>query len=201
MSISNKTVIITGAAGGIGSALVKAYLELNYNVVANGRNSVNLESMATKLGNPERLLLISGDIGKPETSKKLFAKAIERFNKVDVLINNAGITASIAIQPNAKLPTLLPVLIKGGINQATRALALELSSSNIQVNAIAPGVIDTPLNAIHNAQDRENLAKMSPMGKIGNPQNIVHAVVYLTQSEFVTGTTMIVDGGASTGVW
>lgn len=248
MSISNKTVIITGAAGGIGSALVKAYLELNYNVVANGRNSANLETMATKLGNPERLLLISGDIGKSETSKKLFAKAIERFNKVDVLINNAGIfiakpiinyteedvdtiintnlkgffypsqtaanhmmnngtghiiniTASIAIQPNAKLPTLLPVLIKGGINQATRALALELSSSNIQVNAIAPGVIDTPLNAIHNAQDRENLAKMSPMEKIGNPQNIVDAAVYLTQSEFVTGTTMIVDGGASTGVW
>ncbi|OTQ55554.1 hypothetical protein B6D21_06185 [Gilliamella apis] len=83
----------------------------------------------------------------------------------------------------------------------TRALALELSSSNIQVNAIAKGVIDTPLNAIHNAQDRENLAKMSPMGKIGNPQNIVDAAVYLTQSEFVTGMTMIVDGGASTGVW
>lgn len=57
-----------------------------------------------------------------------------------------------------------------------------------------------PLNAIHNAQDRENLAKMSPMEKIGNPQNIVHAVVYLTQSEFVTGMTMIVDGGSSTGV-
>ena len=92
-------------------------------------------------------------------------------------------------------------MIKGGINQATRALALELSLSNIQVNAIAPGVIDTPLNAIHNAQDRENLAKMSPMGKIGNPQNIVDAAVYLTQSEFVTGTTMIVDGGSSTGVW
>lgn len=91
MSISNKTVIITGAAGGIGSALVKAYLELDYNVVANGRNSANLEAMAAMLGNPERLLLISGDIGKPETSKKLFAKAIKRFNKVDVLINNAGI--------------------------------------------------------------------------------------------------------------
>ena len=69
------------------------------------------------------------------------------------------------------------------------------------MNAIAPGVIDTPLNAIHNAQDSENLAKMSPMGKIGNPQNIVDAAVYLTQSEFVTGTTMIVDGGSSTGVW
>ena len=69
------------------------------------------------------------------------------------------------------------------------------------MNAIASGVIDTSLNAIHNAQDRENLAKMSPMEKIGNPQNIVDAAVYLTQSEFVTGTTMIVDGGSSTGVW
>ena len=68
MSISNKTAIITGAAGGIGSALVKAYLELNYNVVANGRNSANLEAMAVKLGNPERLLLIYGDIGKQAES-------------------------------------------------------------------------------------------------------------------------------------
>ncbi|WP_165756066.1 SDR family oxidoreductase [Gilliamella apis] len=69
------------------------------------------------------------------------------------------------------------------------------------MNDIAPGVIDTPLNAIHNAQDKENLAKMSPMVKIGNPQNIVDAAVYLMQSEFVTGTTMIVDGGTSTDFW
>ncbi|AWM79450.1 3-oxoacyl-ACP reductase [Gammaproteobacteria bacterium ESL0073] len=248
MSISNKTVIITGAAGGLGSALVKAYLELDYNVVANGLNITNLEVMAARLENPNNLLLIQGDIGKPETSKKLFDKAIQHFNKVDILINNAGIfiakpttdyteeeintiintnlkgfiypsqaaanhminsssghiiniTASIAIQPNAKLPALLPVLVKGGINQATRALALELSPSNIQVNAIAPGVIDTPLHTINNRQDKENLAKMSPMEKIGNPQDIVDAALYLTKSKFVTGATIAVDGGASAGVW
>lgn len=248
MSISNKTVIITGAAGGLGSALVKAYLELDYNVVANGLNMVNLEAMANRLDNPKNLLLVPGDIGKPETAQSIFDKAIHHFNQVDILINNAGIfiakpihdyteedvnaiintnlkgffypsqaaanhmmnrgsgqiiniTASIAIQPNSKLPALLPVLIKGGINQAIRALALELAPSNIQVNGIAPGVIDTPLHSIRNEQDKLHLANMSPMGKIGSPQEIVDAALYLTKSRFVTGTTIIVDGGAAAGVW
>lgn len=248
MNRSKKTVIITGAAGGLGSALVNAYLKQDYCVVANGLNLTKLEAMANRLGNPDNLLLVPGDIGKLATSTHLFQQAIDHFNHVDLLINNAGIfiakpvsdyteddvnaiintnlkgfiypsqaaakhmmergtghiiniTASIAIQPHAKLPALLPVLIKGGINQAIRALALELASSNVQVNGIAPGIIDTPLHTISSEQDKQNLANMSPMGKIGDPQDIVDAALYLTNSRFVTGTTLVVDGGAATGVW
>lgn len=111
-----------------------------------------------------------------------------------------AITASIALQPNSKVPALLPILIKGGLNQAVRGLALELASSHVQVNAVAPGVIDTPLHA-NDEQTRAALKSLAPMGQIGSPQDVVDAVLYLTDSTFVTGMVIAVDGGASTGTW
>ncbi|MNG94760.1 2-dehydro-3-deoxy-D-gluconate 5-dehydrogenase [compost metagenome] len=118
--------------------------------------------------------------------------------------NGAGhivnITASIALQPNIKVPALLPVLIKGGINQAVRALALELAPSQVQVNAVAPGIIDTPLHG-DDSQAREALKTLAPTGQIGSPEDVVDAVLYLTDSTFVTGTVIAVDGGSATGTW
>lgn len=111
-----------------------------------------------------------------------------------------AITASIAMQPNSKVPALLPVLIKGGLNQAVRELALELAPHNVMVNAVAPGIIATPMHQ----NDEQNLAQMrqlAPTGRIGQPQDIVDAVLYLTDSHFVTGTAIAVDGGATAGVW
>lgn len=110
------------------------------------------------------------------------------------------ITASIALQPNARVPALLPVLIKGGLNSAVRGLALELASTHVQVNAVAPGIIETPLHA-GDEGTHAFLRGLSPSGKIGNPQDIVDAVLYLTDSTFVSGTILNVDGGATTGVW
>ncbi|MFK8332832.1 SDR family NAD(P)-dependent oxidoreductase [Pseudomonas sp. BJa5] len=118
--------------------------------------------------------------------------------------NGAGhivsITASIALQPNSKVPALLPVLIKGGLNQAVRALALELAPAQVQVNAVAPGIIDTPLHG-DDPQTREALKALAPTGQIGKPEDVVDAVLYLTDSTFVTGTVIAVDGGSATGVW
>ena len=110
------------------------------------------------------------------------------------------ITASVALQPNAKVPALLPVLIKGGLNQATRALAIELAGSNVRVNAVAPGIIDTPL---HGADEgtKAFLRTLAPTNATGDTQDIVDAVLYLTGSTFTTGTVMVVDGGASAGTW
>lgn len=110
------------------------------------------------------------------------------------------ITASIAMQPNIKMPALLPVLIKGGLNHATRSLALELAPFNVKVNAVAPGVIDTPIHG----QDEETqafLKSMSPSGRTGNAKDIVDAVMYLTDSSYTSGTVMVVDGGATAGTW
>lgn len=109
-----------------------------------------------------------------------------------------SITASIAEQPYTAVPATLPILIKGGINHATRALAIELAASNVRVNAVAPGIVDTPL---HPPENHGFLAGMQPLGRIGRPDDIVDAVVYLADSDFTTGAILPVDGGMSAGRW
>ncbi|WP_025118887.1 MULTISPECIES: SDR family NAD(P)-dependent oxidoreductase [unclassified Serratia (in: enterobacteria)] len=111
-----------------------------------------------------------------------------------------AVTAAIGMQPNANLPALLPVLTKGGLNQAVKALAIELAPHNIMVNAVAPGVIATPMHA-DNLQAREALQSMAPVQRIGEPQDVAEAVLYLTDASFVTGTILPVDGGSTAGVW
>ncbi|WP_020653066.1 SDR family NAD(P)-dependent oxidoreductase [Massilia niastensis] len=111
-----------------------------------------------------------------------------------------NITASIAVQPNAKVPALLPVLIKGGLNQATRALALELAPSNVKVNAVAPGIIQTPLHSDYEST-RAFYNTLAPSHTTGVVQDVVDAVLYLTDSSFTTGIVLPVDGGATTGVF
>jgi NAD(P)-dependent dehydrogenase (short-subunit alcohol dehydrogenase family) len=110
------------------------------------------------------------------------------------------ITASLAIQPTAKVPALLPILIKGGLNHATRGLALELAGSNVKVNAVAPGIISTPM---HGADEGTQafLKGLSPSGEMGSTQDIVDAVLYLTESGFTSGVVLPVDGGATAGTW
>ena len=110
------------------------------------------------------------------------------------------ITASIALQPNVKVPALLPVLIKGGLNEATRGLALELAASNVRVNAVAPGIIRTPMHGTFE-DVREFYNTLSPSGKTGTTDDVVNAVLYLTESTFVSGTVMAVDGGSIAGTW
>ncbi|MES3020453.1 MAG: SDR family oxidoreductase [Pseudomonadota bacterium] len=110
------------------------------------------------------------------------------------------ITASVAMQPNAKIPALLPVLIKGGLNHATRALAIELASANVRVNAVAPGIIVTPMHGTDEGTT-SFLKALAPNGAMGNTQDIVDAVLYLTDSTFTSGTVMAVDGGATAGTW
>jgi NAD(P)-dependent dehydrogenase (short-subunit alcohol dehydrogenase family) len=110
------------------------------------------------------------------------------------------ITASIALQPNVKVPALLPILIKGGLNHATRGLAIELAGSNVRVNAVAPGIIKTPM---HGADEGtwSFLKTLAPNGAAGETQDVVNAVLYLTGSTFTSGTVMAVDGGAAAGTW
>jgi NAD(P)-dependent dehydrogenase (short-subunit alcohol dehydrogenase family) len=109
-----------------------------------------------------------------------------------------NITASLASQPQASVPSLLAVLTKGGIDRATRALALELAPRGVRVNAIAPGIIDTPM---HKPATHEFLKSASPMNQLGTVEQIVDAALYLTDAAFTTGVVLAVDGGASTGRW
>lgn len=109
-----------------------------------------------------------------------------------------NITASLADQPSQAVPAALPVLIKGGINHATKALAVELAPHNIQVNAVAPGIVDTPLCT---AEMHDFLKRLQPAGRIGTVEEIAEAVLYLGDASFTTGAVLPVDGGMAAGHW
>jgi NAD(P)-dependent dehydrogenase (short-subunit alcohol dehydrogenase family) len=109
-----------------------------------------------------------------------------------------NITATIAEQPMAVLPAALATLTKGGLNAITRALAIEYAGRNVRVNAVSPGVIDTPM---HSQEAHGFLASLHPIGRMGGTREVVDAVMYLERAGFVTGEILHVDGGASAGRW
>lgn len=123
---------------------------------------------------------------------------------VHMAANGAGhivtITASIALQPNVKVPALLPIMIKGGLNHATRGLAIELAASNVKVSAVAPGIIDTPMHSSDEGT-QSFLRTLAPNGSTGATQDVVDAVLYLTDAKFTSGVVLAVDGGATAGTW
>jgi len=109
---------------------------------------------------------------------------------------NVNITASIAMQPKSKVPAFIAVLIKGGLNAVTRALALELAPHGIRINAIAPGVIDSPM---HPPGAREFLSKMQLAGRLRTSREITDAVLYRANAHYTSGSVLPIDGGTSAG--
>jgi Dehydrogenases with different specificities (related to short-chain alcohol dehydrogenases) len=109
-----------------------------------------------------------------------------------------SITASIADHPLAALSASVPMITKGGINAISRSLAMEYARHGIRVNAVAPGVVDTPLLE---SVPKDFLRSLSPMGRIGETRDIAEAVLYLTEASAVTGEVLHVDGGAHLGKW
>jgi NAD(P)-dependent dehydrogenase (short-subunit alcohol dehydrogenase family) len=109
-----------------------------------------------------------------------------------------GITAALADNPIAGLPASIPMVTKGGLNALLRSLASEYAKEGIRFNAVAPGIVDTPLHA---KNPKEFLATLSPMGTISTVDDIASAVIYLTEASQVTGEVLHVDGGAHNGRW
>src|SRR6266702_6742269 len=109
-----------------------------------------------------------------------------------------SITASLADNPIAGLPASMAMITKGGLDAITVSLASEYAKSNIRFNAVAPGVVDTPL---HKNTPRDFMTTLSPMGTISEAKEIADAVVYLTEARTVTGEVLHVDGGAHVGKW
>lgn len=109
-----------------------------------------------------------------------------------------NITTSLAENPLKAVPSVLPILTKGGLNAATRALALELSGTGVRVNAISPGIIRTPM---HPEENHPFLATLHPVGRMGDPDEVAKGVLYLEDADFVTGEILHIDGGAYVGRW
>jgi NAD(P)-dependent dehydrogenase (short-subunit alcohol dehydrogenase family) len=239
---NKKTAIVTGASQGIGAGLVETFLKNDYQVVATARSI----STSTRFSASSDLILVDGDIGKPETASKISEAAVTHFGRIDALVNNAGIyytkpftsfttedlnalvstnlagflyltqlvvkqmlkqksggsvvniTASLADQPIAGVTASVSMITKGGLNAAIRSLAIEYAKEGIRFNAVAPGVVRTPL---HKDDSVDVLKTLNPMGKIVEVKDIVDAVLYLTEANMVTGEVLHVDGGASAGKW
>jgi NAD(P)-dependent dehydrogenase (short-subunit alcohol dehydrogenase family) len=109
-----------------------------------------------------------------------------------------SITAALADNPMAGAPASIPMMTKGGLNAVTLSLASEYAKNRIRFNAVAPGVVDTPL---HKHVPTDLLKTRSPMGTISDPKDIAEAVVYLTEASHITGEVLHVDDGAHVGRW
>lgn len=109
-----------------------------------------------------------------------------------------SVTASLARAPVASVPASVPILVKAGIEAATRALALELAPKGIYVSAVAPGIVDTPL---YGPEMHDFLRTLSPLGRLGTAAEIADAVLHLADATYTTGVVLPVDGGMATGRW
>src|SRR5437667_4273827 len=109
-----------------------------------------------------------------------------------------SITGALADNPIAGVPASLSMITKGGLNAGLRSLASEYAKEHIRFNAVAPGVVETPLHA----EDPDDFLKtLSPMGSISTVEDIASAVIYLTEARHITGEVLHVDGGAHVGKW
>jgi NAD(P)-dependent dehydrogenase (short-subunit alcohol dehydrogenase family) len=230
-----KVAVITGASQGIGAGLVAAYRALGYAAVATSRTVA-----ASQDGD---VLTVQGDIADPATATRVIDAAVERFGRIDTLVNNAGIfvakpftdyteeeyssttgvnldgffrttqrviphmlaqggghivniTSSLVDNANSSIPSVLASLTKGGVQSATKSLAIEYAARGIRANAVSPGIVKTPM---HPEEHHEMLGGLLPVGRMGELSDVVDAVMYLENAPFVTGEILHVDGGQSAG--
>lgn len=233
--MDSKVAVITGASRGMGAALVRAYREIGYRVVATARTLGPTDD-------PD-ILTVAGDIAERDTAQRTIAAGMTRFGRIDTLVNNAGIfiakpftqyteadyaavlavntagffhitqfaiaemekrqaghvvqiTTTLAERGSSSVPAVLAALTKGGLNAATRSLAIEYAKQGIRVNAVSPGIIRTPM---HPSETHAALDGMHPLGHMGDIADVVGAVLYLENAPFVTGEILHVDGGQSAG--
>jgi NAD(P)-dependent dehydrogenase (short-subunit alcohol dehydrogenase family) len=233
---AQKVAIITGGSRGIGAGLVAAYRGQGWGVVAAAR--------AMKPSSDPDVLTVDGDIADPAAVDRIINGALDRFGRIDTLVNNAGvylskpftdytahdyaqivgvnltglfwltqraiaemlsrhgghvvnIAATIAEYANSSTPAVLTALTKGGVAAATRSLAVEYASRGIRVNAVSPGIIQTPM---HPPESYEGLGdSLPPLGHVGQVSDVVGGVLFLEASPFITGEILHVDGGQGAG--
>ena len=216
--MNKKSILITGSSRGIGRACAKAYAKAGYHVFLNCVHQVeHLEELAHEiLSDGGSCTAVPGDVSNPDEVRKIFQIIEKECGGVDILINNAGIawfgllTDMTDNEWDKILATNLSSMwgtigsscevaysaTKSGIHGLTRALAKELAPSNIQVNAIACGVIDTEMNGRLNEEERQDLMDEIPSGRFADPEEVAELALKLTDTPaYMTGQIIGIDGG------
>ena len=242
-SLKDKVALITGASQGIGRDTALALANAGAKLAVAARNEERLIALVgeiTKAGG--EAMAIKMDVADQDQVKAGFKQALEKFGRLDILVNNAAITRdglALRMKPedwDAVLRTNLTgahyciqqalatmmrarsgriinissvvaemgnagqanyVAAKAGLIGLTKAIAIEIASRNITVNAVAPGFIETPMTDVLSAEVKEELKKRIPLGRMGTPSDVTAAIVFLASDEaaYITGHVLDVNGG------
>jgi NAD(P)-dependent dehydrogenase (short-subunit alcohol dehydrogenase family) len=243
--LKDKTIVVTGASRGIGEAIARACIDNGARLILASRKQADLDRVAASLP-PERAIAVACHTGKPDEVDAMFARGLDRFGRIDGVVNNAATNpyfGPLVDTPDAAIDKTFEVNVRGylscaralvkhvrarggpasivniasvaglraspmqGIYGATKAavismtqtLAFELGGSQIRVNAIAPGLVETKFAAaiVGNPMLRDHVVNRTPLARHAQPAEIAGAAVYLLSdaSSFTTGSVMVVDGG------
>lgn len=233
-----KIALVTGGNKGIGLEIAKKLKKLGYKPVINYFSD---DVAAKKACEEFDFCSVKADVSKEEEVNKMVSFIIEKFGKIDLLVNCAGIALKQKVLLDVSYEEALRVVnvnlmgtilvskavlenmianrsgiivnissvygekggsceavysaTKGGINAFTKALSKEVADVNIRVNAVAPGFIDTDMNAHITKEERESFCKELPLKRIGTTEDVANAVCFLVKNTYLTGAIIPVDGG------
>ena len=242
-SLKDKVALVTGASQGIGRDTAVALAEAGAKVAVAARNEEKLLSLVQEIaGKGGDAFAVKMDVADADQVKAGFKAVLEKFGKLDILVNNAAITrdglamrmkledwdavirtnltgAHLCIQQ--ALPGMMKaragriinissvvaqtgnagqanyVAAKGGVIGLTKAIAMEIASRNVTVNAVAPGFIATPMTDVLPDKVKEELKTRIPLGRMGTGRDVAAAIVFLASDEaaYITGHVLDVNGG------
>ena len=244
--LEDRVFVVTGGSRGIGLEIARELLNQKAKVVICGRKQENLDAAQEELQGGDALLAVPAHVAKEEDIDRLFDTAVEKFGRIDVLVNNVGMNLPAGgladtetgmwrkiiesnltgtfmcsrkagkIMRDQKAGRIVSItsvaahraspglnvygIAKAGIEMMTKNLAAELAPDNIQVNAVAPGMVRTDFSKPFwsNQEIHDMVVKDIPMGRIAEPEDVARVVLFLASdgASFVTGQTILVDGGA-----
>jgi 3-oxoacyl-[acyl-carrier protein] reductase len=242
-SLKDKVALITGASQGIGRDTALALAEASAKVAVAARNEEKLAALVSEIVDAGgEAFTVKMDVADPEQVKAGFKSVVEKFGRLDILVNNAAITKdglamrmkledwetvlktnltgahlciqqALATMMRARTGRIINissvvaemgnagqanyVAAKAGLIGLTKAIAIEIASRNITVNAVAPGFIETPMTDVLSAEVKETLKTRIPIGRMGSPRDVAAAIVFLASDEaaYITGHVLDVNGG------